>query len=185
MAAGYVASLAPNAFNRPKEMCLVKTLLDQVQSWVNLMSWASHCVLWCAEQHSVVCDTGGIPFFFHPSSVGALCLLSSPQPTPPPAVVLVLSEAFVSTPYPMEELQLLLEWRRQGSPTVLLPVFYGAECEEVGRRIVEYQAQTESRLKQQWAEDLREVSSITGARLNQVRALQQLLHGVSLHISSP
>jgi hypothetical protein len=82
-------------------------------------------------------------------------------------VVLVLSKAFISKKYPMEELQLLLEWRRSGSPAVLLPVFHGVDCDEVGRKAAEYELATDQR-KQQWAKDLKEVSRITGARPDQV-----------------
>jgi hypothetical protein len=109
---------------------------------------------------------------------------SSPVPLqsqftpPPPAVVLVLSKEFISKRYPMEELRLLLEWRRQGSPAVLLPVFHSVDCEEVGRRAAEYEAATSDPHKQQWAKDLKEVLGITGARADQVMLTLQIVQSM-------
>jgi hypothetical protein len=78
----------------------------------------------------------------------------------PIAVVLVMSKEFVSAPLPMGELHLLLERRKQGSRTQLLPVFYDISRLKVAEAVVEYEAATCDELKQQWARDLKELSSI-------------------------
>ena len=88
----------------------------------------------------------------------------------PPAVVIVLSKEFISKPYPMEELQMLLERRRQGSTAVLLPVFYDVTWEEVSQKAEQYtNAWWQRSTKQQWAADLGELAAISGIRLDQVQ----------------
>jgi hypothetical protein len=95
--------------------------------------------------------------------------------TLPPAVVLVLSKAFIGKRYPMEELQLLLEWRRQGSEAKLLPVFYDITWEVIDSSVKEYKRTASSEAdshkaaqKRQWAQDLEELEGITGIRPDQV-----------------
>jgi hypothetical protein len=61
-----------------------------------------------------------------------------------PAVVLVLSEAFISRPYPMAELQLLLD-RRQQHPSceaLLVPCFFGVEWKDVDAKANEYETKS-------------------------------------------
>jgi hypothetical protein len=53
-------------------------------------------------------------------------------------VVVVLSTEFITKPYPMEELQLLMERHRQGSEAVLLPVFLTASYEDIGDKGRQY-----------------------------------------------
>jgi hypothetical protein len=89
------------------------------------------------------------------------------QTTPPSphAVVVVLSEAFISKKHPMQELHLLLDWRTKGSPALLYPVLHGIDHEALDKKAREYKADPK---KQRWAEDLRAISSITGTRPEQV-----------------
>jgi hypothetical protein len=86
-----------------------------------------------------------------------------------PAVVVVLSQEFTSKQYPMEELQLVLQWQQQGSAAKLLPVFHGITYEEVISIIKQYQQALEGSLEVQWAKDLSLLCDITGARSDQVR----------------
>jgi hypothetical protein len=97
-------------------------------------------------------------------------------------VVVWLSNEFISKPYPMEELHLLLEWQRQGSPAKLLPVFYGLTYNVLKEKIDEYkvsafgtqeQQRTQPWAKdveelRQWLKDLEELLTITGHRKDQV-----------------
>jgi hypothetical protein len=90
-------------------------------------------------------------------------------------VVLILSQEFISKKYPMEELQLLLEWRRaEGSKMKLLPVFYAINYETLGEKVKEYKSaaagsSAEQLLRrQQWVEDLQGLQGITGLRKDQV-----------------
>jgi hypothetical protein len=55
-------------------------------------------------------------------------------------VVLVLSKEFITTPFPMEELHLLLERRRMHpeSQAVILPVLYNVTWEDVHAKALEY-----------------------------------------------
>jgi hypothetical protein len=100
-----------------------------------------------------------------------------PANCPYPAVVLLLSKEFVSKPYPMEELQLLLGWKRQGSPAKLLPVFYNLTCKDLYTIIARYKAEAaqgsafEHVQKKQWVEDLEGLLGITGLRNDQVFTL--------------
>jgi hypothetical protein len=75
------------------------------------------------------------------------------------AVVVVLSSAFIRKKYPMEELQLLLEWQRRGSQAVLLPVFHQLNYQELSKTVERYQAlpggdPKEGGQQQQWWWDL-------------------------------
>jgi hypothetical protein len=107
-------------------------------------------------------------------------------------VILILSKEFISKPYPMEELHMLLHWQRQGSPVKLLPVFYSISPEGITAQIDKYQAAagwggrlrnlwgntTGSQCEQQWAADLQglqqwvtdleKLGGITGVRSDQV-----------------
>jgi hypothetical protein len=83
-------------------------------------------------------------------------------------VVVVLSKEFISKPYPMEELQLLLEWQRQGSPAVLLPVYHGIAYEGVINQAAEYQEAGKGTRQRQWAKDLSLLANITSFRADQV-----------------
>jgi hypothetical protein len=66
---------------------------------------------------------------------------ASPAGTPnspmPRAVVLLLSEEFVTSPYPSEELRLLLEY---GAPAKLLPVPCGVNWEDVEQMVADCKA---------------------------------------------
>jgi hypothetical protein len=53
-------------------------------------------------------------------------------------VVVVLSKEFISKRYPMEELQLLLKWRRQGSKVQLLPVFLDITYKDLNNQLKLY-----------------------------------------------
>jgi hypothetical protein len=75
------------------------------------------------------------------------------------AVVVVLSEAFIGKPYPMEELHLLLEWRSKGSAVRLLPVFYDITWEDFHSKVQEYGASS-SEAERQRSKDLSELGSI-------------------------
>jgi hypothetical protein len=83
-----------------------------------------------------------------------------------PAVVLVLSEAFIGRPYPMAELQLLLD-RRQQHPSceaLLVPCFFGVKWEDVNAKANKYKTkcgneQSEAQWRQ-WARDLAECLSM-------------------------
>jgi hypothetical protein len=88
-------------------------------------------------------------------------------------VVVVLSEAFVSKPYPMEELELLLRWQEAGSKAVLLPVLYDLRYEELVAKVGRYRAAAdgapeEQQLRQRWADSLDRLQHITGMRKDQV-----------------
>jgi hypothetical protein len=106
-------------------------------------------------------------------------------------VVVVVSKEFISKPYPMEELQLLLHWQSQGSPAVMLPVFYHISLEQLGQNIAVYKlaaAGKRTPLQRawakeqwskdfkmptpqqlgQWAEDLGRLHGTTGVREDQV-----------------
>ena len=91
-----------------------------------------------------------------------------------PAVVLLLSQEFISRRYPMEELQLLLEWRRQGSKAHLLPVYYSLTYDDLGTAIEKYgreareSSEAEQLPKTQWVKDLERLQGITGIRMDQV-----------------
>jgi hypothetical protein len=98
-----------------------------------------------------------------------LVLLISKHHPDGAAVVLVLSKEFISKPYPMQELQLLLHWRAHGSVAQLLPVYHGITYEEVGSTIAQYQETQEGTIEWQWAKDLSLLCNITGARTDQVR----------------
>jgi hypothetical protein len=99
-----------------------------------------------------------------------------PLPTTSPphsAVVLLLSKAFISKKYPMEELHLLLEWQRQGSPAKLLPVFYDVTHKDLCAKILELKAAAwitaeERLLRKQWVDDLEGLLGITGIQKDQV-----------------
>jgi hypothetical protein len=103
--------------------------------------------------------------------------------------VVVLSKEFISKRYPMEELQLLLHWQRQGSSAVLLPVLYDMSYEELGAQITLYKQAATGKVKplkdlwakqhwskdlptqqqlMQWVEDLGKVAGITGFQEKQV-----------------
>jgi hypothetical protein len=93
-----------------------------------------------------------------------------------PAAVLVLSKTFISTSYPMEELQLLLERRlMQNSNSVLLPVFYDVEWQEVHDKVLKYKkaaaaatTPAEQELLDTFWKDIEEMAHITGVRKDQV-----------------
>ena len=95
---------------------------------------------------------------------------------PPPslcsAVVLLLCEDFVSTQYPMEELHLLLEWRRKGSPAKLLPIFHNITFPALKTKAAKYRAAVGTaeghRHVEQWARDLAELTGSVGFRRDQV-----------------
>jgi hypothetical protein len=76
------------------------------------------------------------------------------------AVLLVLSEEFMSARYPMEELQLLLE-RRQKSlvpcKAVLVPLFYGATLDDVNQKVQAYSA-ADVKLLDKWKQQLAKVA---------------------------
>jgi hypothetical protein len=107
------------------------------------------------------------------------------------AVVVVLSKEFISKPYPMEELHLLLHWQQLGSPAKVLPVFYDISYEQLGARAALYKRAAAGEMtlveglwaKEQWAKDLKiptpsqlcqwvedlgKLGGITGFRENQV-----------------
>jgi hypothetical protein len=102
-------------------------------------------------------------------------------------VVLVLSKDFISKSYSMKDLQLLLELQRQGSPAVLLPVFYEMSFDDLGPQADLYKKAAAGQVAllgeqwskdmkvpsphqlQQWAEDLDKLRGvITGFQENQV-----------------
>jgi hypothetical protein len=92
----------------------------------------------------------------------------------PPPVVVVLSEAFVSKPYPMEELELQLRWKEAGSKAVLLPVLFDLTYEQLQEKVGQYRrAAGETRERQQllrqWAAILGKLEHITALRKDQVR----------------
>jgi hypothetical protein len=89
--------------------------------------------------------------------------------------VLLLSKDFIRKQYPMEELQLLLRWREQGSKAKLLPVFYDLSIEELLACVADYKkgasddtTQQQQQRRQQWVTDLEELAGITGFRKEQV-----------------
>jgi hypothetical protein len=82
-------------------------------------------------------------------------------------VVVVLSKEFISKKHSMEELQLLLERRSQGSPAKLLPVYLDITLDESRATQQEYAASGQP-LQQHWARDLHELAAITAVRV-QVR----------------
>jgi hypothetical protein len=95
----------------------------------------------------------------------------------PVAVVLILSKEFVSKKYPMEELQLLMAWQKEGSPARLLPVLYHITFEELNEKVEEYKAallsgggvegDEQCRLEQ-WVQDLTDLQRHTAFRKDQV-----------------
>jgi hypothetical protein len=112
------------------------------------------------------------------------------------AVVLILSKDFVRKQYPMEELQLLLEWRKQGSKATLLPVFLNLTWGQLNSTAKAYKAGNVEMLKQNqppaaavecslkwddeakdedqrrhWGGMLAELCRITGTRRDQVRSV--------------
>jgi hypothetical protein len=94
------------------------------------------------------------------------------------AVVLIISQEFVSKRYPMEELRLLLAWRGQGSKGVLLPVLYDLTYQDLLNMIAEYNKEAaaassseEQALKRQWARDLGELAGITKDQVLHVTAV--------------
>jgi hypothetical protein len=106
-------------------------------------------------------------------------------------VVLVLSKEFISKPYPMEELQLLLQWREVAqeagtSSAKLLPVLYHMSCDELVAQAEVYSRAAAGKMLEeelrtmspkwaghtdklgQWAEDLVHLGGIAGLRKDQV-----------------
>jgi hypothetical protein len=84
-------------------------------------------------------------------------------------VVLVLSEEFMSAPYPMKVLQLLLE-RHSWSPSkaLLLPVPCSMEWEEVEDVAAEYKAAIGPGTDQRWLQ-ARLLEELRGLAINDVR----------------
>jgi hypothetical protein len=126
------------------------------------------------------------------------------SPTPPVlhplvSVVLMLSEEFISKKYPMEELQLLLEWRwqdkaglklrKQGTRAELVPVFYDLTYQDLSQTIAEHNrkaaqgTEEDQQRMRQWVKDLKKLQGITGLRQDQVlqHALLSLRCSAELH----
>jgi hypothetical protein len=86
--------------------------------------------------------------------------------------VLVLSEEFITTFYPMEELHLLMERQRQGSQAALLPVFYDVTWEQVHASVLKLKAKPDGAPAQDLqpisAQELEDLAGITGMRPDQV-----------------
>jgi hypothetical protein len=110
-----------------------------------------------------------------------VCQTDGCQPQLRPAVVLVLSEAFIHNAYPMEELQLLLKRRlKQDSNSVLVPVFYDVEWQDVRDKVTEYKAAAaaattaaeKQRLDAFW-KGMEDMAHITGIRTDQVNRMQR------------
>jgi hypothetical protein len=110
-----------------------------------------------------------------------VCRTDCRHPQLRPAVVLVLSKTFISNAYPMEELQLLLKRRlKQNSNSVLVPVFYDVEWQEVHDKVTEYKvaaaaantAAEKQRLDAFW-KGMEDMAHITGIRQDQVTRMQR------------
>jgi hypothetical protein len=90
--------------------------------------------------------------------------------------VLVLSRTFINNAYPMEELQLLFKrCLKQNSGSVLVPVFYDVEWQEVHDKVEEYKAAAtaattaaeKERMDAVW-KGLEAIAHTTGIRKDQV-----------------
>jgi hypothetical protein len=87
------------------------------------------------------------------------CSLLPPLLPSAAPVVVVLSEAFISQPSLVRQLELLLRWQEAGSRAVLLPLLYGMSYEEVAARVSQFQAAPQEgpgrqQLWQRWSETL-------------------------------
>jgi hypothetical protein len=79
------------------------------------------------------------------------------------AVVVLLSKAFISSSYSMEQLQLLLEGHRQGSGAKLVPVCFGISAADVALQAHQYR-QAGGNLQQR-AAALEEVQGLLNAQV--------------------
>jgi hypothetical protein len=93
-------------------------------------------------------------------------------------VVVVLSLAYIQKPYPMEELQLLLNAMRgvhqEGDADAakrgrLLPIWYLPEKDLVNA-IREFRAPGQDELHRKWADALESIYGITAVRYDQVHS---------------
>jgi hypothetical protein len=86
-------------------------------------------------------------------------------------VVVVLSKEYISTQYPMEELQLLLHWRKQGSKAKLLPVFFDLDYDGLSKTAGHYNDLI--KLNKEQVEQLEQGKSLDGL----VETVKSMLQG--------